>query len=47
MMLKTLREVPAEAETISQQLMLRAAMMRKMAAGIYSAQILVVRATSH
>ncbi len=36
MMLKTLREVPAEAETISQQLMLRAAMMRKMAAGIYS-----------
>jgi len=36
MMLKTLREIPAEAETISQQYMLRAAMMRKMAAGIYS-----------
>jgi len=36
MMLKTLREVPAEAETVSHQLMLRAAMMRKMAAGIYS-----------
>ncbi|MBE7022370.1 MAG: proline--tRNA ligase [Ruminococcaceae bacterium] len=36
MMLKTLREIPAEAETVSHQLMLRAAMMRKLAAGIYS-----------
>ncbi len=32
----TLREVPAEAEVISQKLMLRAGFMRKSAAGIYS-----------
>lgn len=32
----TLRELPAEAEVISQQLMLRAGMIRKVAAGIYS-----------
>ncbi len=32
----TLREVPAEAEIISHQLMLRAGLMRKVAAGIYS-----------
>ncbi len=36
MLLKTLRETPAEAETASHQLMLRAGMMRKLAAGIYS-----------
>ncbi len=34
--LPTLKEVPAEAEVISQVLMLRAAMIRKLAAGIYS-----------
>jgi len=34
--LPTLREVPAEAEVISHQLMLRAGMIRKLAAGIYS-----------
>ncbi len=36
MLFKTLRETPAEAETVSHQLMLRAGLMRKMAAGIYS-----------
>lgn len=34
--LPTLREVPAEAEIPSQQLMLRAGMMRKLASGIYN-----------
>src|SRR4051812_33854223 len=33
--LPTLREPPAEAETISHQLMLRAGLVRKLAAGIY------------
>ncbi len=33
--LPTLREIPAEADTISQKLMLRAGMMRKLASGIY------------
>ncbi|MCX7904869.1 MAG: proline--tRNA ligase, partial [Caloramator sp.] len=32
----TLREVPAEAEIPSHQLMLRAALMRKLASGIYN-----------
>jgi prolyl-tRNA synthetase len=32
----TLREVPAEAETISHQLMLRAGLMRKLASGLYT-----------
>ncbi len=32
----TLREVPADAEVISHQLMLRAGMIRKLASGIYS-----------
>ena len=32
----TLREVPAEAEIVSHQLMLRAGMMRKVASGVYS-----------
>ncbi|MDK2798751.1 MAG: prolyl-tRNA synthetase [Clostridiales bacterium] len=36
MFLPTLREVPAEAEIASHQLMLRAGLMRKLAAGIYS-----------
>lgn len=36
MLLKTLRETPAEAEIASHQLMLRAGLMRKLAAGIYS-----------
>ncbi|NLJ69706.1 MAG: proline--tRNA ligase, partial [Firmicutes bacterium] len=36
LLMPTLREVPAEAEIASHQLMLRAAMMRKVAAGIYS-----------
>ena len=34
--LVTLKEVPAEAEIISQQLMIRAGMIRKLAAGIYT-----------
>jgi prolyl-tRNA synthetase len=33
---KTLREVPAEAETISHQFMLRAGMIQQIAAGVYS-----------
>ena len=36
MLISTLREVPAEAEIASHQLMLRAGMMRKMASGIYN-----------
>lgn len=34
--LSTLREVPAEAEVVSHQLMLRAGLIRKLASGIYS-----------
>ena len=34
--LSTLREVPAEAETVSHQLMLRAGIIGKLAAGVYS-----------
>ncbi|HZL84150.1 MAG TPA: aminoacyl--tRNA ligase-related protein, partial [Candidatus Krumholzibacteria bacterium] len=34
--LPTFRETPAEAEIISHQLMLRAGMMRKLAAGVFS-----------
>ena len=36
MLMPTLREVPAEAEIKSHQLMLRAGLMRKAAAGVYS-----------
>ena len=32
----TLREVPAEAEIVSHQLMLRAGLLRRSAAGIYT-----------
>lgn len=35
-LLSTLRESPAEAETISHQLMLRAGMIRKLASGLYT-----------
>jgi len=35
-LLSTVRETPAEAETISHQLMLRAGMIRKLAAGVYT-----------
>lgn len=35
-LLATLREVPAEAETISHQLMLRAGMIRQVASGLYT-----------
>jgi prolyl-tRNA synthetase len=35
-LLSTVRETPAEAETISHQLMLRAGMIRKLATGIYT-----------
>jgi prolyl-tRNA synthetase len=34
--LKTLKEAPAEADVVSQQLMLRASMIKKVSAGIYS-----------
>lgn len=36
LLMPTLREVPAEAEIVSHQLMLRAGMIRRLAAGIYS-----------
>ena len=36
LLMPTLREVPAEAEIVSHQLMLRAGLIRKLAAGIYS-----------
>jgi len=36
MFLPTLREIPAEAEIPSHQLMLRAGLMRKVASGIYA-----------
>ncbi len=36
MLIPTLKEVPSEAEVISHRLMLRAGMIRKLAAGIYS-----------
>ncbi len=42
--LPTLKEVPAEAEVISHQLMLRAGMIRKVASGIYSFLPLGLRA---
>ncbi len=35
-LLSTVRETPAEAETVSHQLMLRAGMIRKLAAGVYN-----------
>src|SRR5438552_7867591 len=35
-LLPTVRETPADAETVSHQLMLRAGMIRKLAAGIYT-----------
>ena len=34
--LSTLKETPADAEIVSHQLMLRAGMLRKQAAGVYS-----------
>ncbi len=33
---KTLREIPAEAESVSQQLLLKAGMISQVAAGVYS-----------
>ena len=39
----TLREVPAEAELVSHQYMLRAGLMRKSASGVYSYLPLGVR----
>lgn len=44
MLIATLREVPAEAESTSHQLMLRAGLMRKLAAGVYSFLPLGLRA---
>ncbi len=35
LLIQTLREVPRDAEVISQQLMMRAGMIQKLAAGIY------------
>jgi len=40
---KTQREVPADAETVSHQLLLRAGMIRQLAAGIYSYLPLALR----
>ena len=36
MLLSTLKEVPADAEVVSHQLMLRAGMIRKLASGLYT-----------
>ncbi|MGB9792712.1 MAG: proline--tRNA ligase [Thermacetogeniaceae bacterium] len=36
MLIPTLREIPAEADTISHQLLLRAGMIRRVAAGVYT-----------
>src|SRR5262245_50583432 len=41
--ISTLKEVPAEAEVVSHRLMLRAGMIRRLAAGIYTWQPLGVR----
>ena len=41
--LATVKETPADAEIISHQLMMRAGMIRKIAAGIYSWQPLGLR----
>ncbi len=41
---RTLREAPAEAEVSSHQLMLRAALIRRLSSGIYSSLPLMVRA---
>ncbi|MDR2030926.1 MAG: proline--tRNA ligase, partial [Azoarcus sp.] len=41
--LNTLKEAPADAEIISQKLMLRAGMIRKVAAGIYDYMPLALR----
>src|SRR5690349_22019462 len=42
--ISTLREVPADADVISQKLMMRAGMIRKVAAGIYTYLPLGLRA---
>ena len=34
--IQTIREVPADADVVSQRLMMRAGMIRKVAAGIYT-----------
>ncbi len=44
LLMPTLREVPAEAEILSHQLMLRAGLIRKLAAGIYSYMPMGLRA---
>ena len=36
MLMPTLKEIPAEAEIASHQLMLRAGLMRKLASGLYT-----------
>ena len=40
MLAPTLREVPAEAEIASHQLMMRAAMLRKVASGVYTLSLI-------
>jgi len=35
-LISTLKEAPADADVVSQQLMLRAGMIKKLAAGIYT-----------
>ena len=46
LLMPTLREVPSEAEITSHKLMLRAAMIRKLAAGVYSYLPLGLRSKS-
>ncbi|MCX7971144.1 MAG: proline--tRNA ligase, partial [Negativicutes bacterium] len=43
LMIPTLREAPAEAEIISQKLLVRAGFIRRMAGGIYTYLPLAVR----
>ena len=44
MLLPTLKESPSDAEVVSQKLMMRAGMIRKVAAGIYTLLPLGLRA---
>jgi len=43
MLIQTLREVPKDADVVSQQLMMRAGMIQKLAAGIYDYLPLALR----
>ena len=46
LLIQTYREAPRDADVISQQLMMRAGMIQKLAAGIYDYLPLALRSTS-